>query len=271
MTDNIIDNAIQEFAPEPAPVVEAPVVSEEAPAEQPQETEVETQEETQETQTEAPVEFPKKAVNALSRRDKKINKLQAQLSELQQQLHSPPAAKPETQVANGKPREEDFESYGDYLRAEIMHDVRNDQSQRDEKAQEKQLTNQQEQYVEQRRASLAEQIEVEAKNIPDFGQVWTENADLLDELPKHIEHAFYEADNAPLAIYTLAKEGKLEELATMSPAKAAMEIGRAQIRATSKPQTSNAPAPLKSAKGTMKTDKSLENKSASELMKWLDE
>ena len=278
MMDDIIDNAIAE-----ATVTEAPVpvpVVEEASAEQPLETpeapvsEVEEISDTPDA-PEAPVEFPKKAVNALARRDKKINKLQAQLQELQRNIqpqNNPQEAATVTQPADGAPSEEQFETYGEFLKAQIKHEMGQESSQRDKQAQSQQLENQQQEWVQQRQASLAEQIQTEASTIPDFADVWAENTDILDDLPEHVEMAFYEADNAPLAIYTLAKEGSLENLATMSPAKAAMEIGRAQIRAeaAAKSQTtSNAPVPISGAKGTAKTDKSLSDRSPEELLKWL--
>ena len=69
MTDEIINQAI-----ESTPVEQMPVVT-------PQE-EVKATEEIAPTETIEPEEipFPKKAVNALSRRDKQIGKLQAQLA-----------------------------------------------------------------------------------------------------------------------------------------------------------------------------------------------
>ena len=273
MTDQIIDNAIQEvLTTEPETTTEVSTETPEVESTEPVEVVEEVPADEPQAAAEEAVEFPKKAVNAISRRDKKINKLQAQHNELQQQLaalQGTQAAQPETQQANGRPNEEDFETYGDFLKADLMHDIKSEQGVEKQKAHEQQLSTQEQQWVGQRREGLAEQAEAVAQDFPDFGQVWSENADILNDLPKHVEYAFYESDNAAMAIYSLAKDGKLEDLASMSPTKAVMEIGRAQVR--SKPKlTSNAPAPIKGVKGSTKNETSLNEKSASDLLKWLD-
>ena len=99
-----------------------------------------------------------------------------------------------------------------------------------------------------------------------------EQGDLLDELPEHVQTAFLEAENPALAVYALAKEGKLQTLITMSPYQAAMAIGRAQDRGealTKAKQVTNAPAPIAPAKGSGQGGKTLDRMDGNELMAWL--
>lgn len=270
--DTVIDEAI---AAQETPET-AEVENEQPAAEEPveEETTEEAPEETEEV-TEDP--FPKKAVNAIARRDKQNNKLKAQNQELLARLEAlekrqPVENNPGKDAENKAPVEDDYETYGEFLRAEMKYQLSEELGQRDKANQEQYTNAQQEKWVNDSRAKIADQYKEQVGKIADLAEVWQENADLLDELPPHIEMAFYEADNAPLAIYTLAKEGKLEALATMSPIQAAMVIGQAQMRAENvvaapKP-TSNAPAPMASAKGTGSTSKTIDQMGVEDLLKW---
>ncbi len=89
------------------------------------------------------------------------------------------------------------------------------------------------------------------KAIPDYMQVVSEHFN--DEgFPQHVNVALFEAENASLALYTLAKEGRLDDLEFMAPQQVAMEIGRAEIRGQKYLNTnrvSKAPPPMRSATG----------------------
>lgn len=229
------------------------------------------------------VAFPKKAVNAISRRDKKIGKMQAELAALRaekatwSQSQTPqPQAKNQRQSnqTDNAPREEDFESYGDYLKAsmrhEIMAEIQAHQQKQSEGFQKHQADIQRQQYEEQRAEVIAEQMKGHKEIIPDFENVIAEYADIADDLPENIANLFLEADDAALAFYNLAKEGKLEALATMSIPKAALEIARAQ---TNKPQirkVSSAPNPIVGNSGRSSGTKSIDRMNGEELIKHLN-
>jgi hypothetical protein len=204
------------------------------------------------------VEFPKKAVNALNRKNKQINKLRAQMRELEAKLN-------ETPEVGNKPSEinpDDFESYGDYINAQVEALVEQKSMQSQTDMQKQQLKQQQEVLAAQRDQHIIEQAQEAAQVFSDLPQVWQENAQLLDALPKEVSDIFYSIDNAPAAVYTLAKEGKLESLLYANPSVAAYEIVNAQNRGLellSKPKTrvSQAPEPITKARGTGSVKKQL--------------
>lgn len=212
------------------------------------------------------VEFPKKAVNALNRKDKKINKLNAKLRELEAKLNEAPKQAEQKDI-----NPDDFENYGDYLSAQVDALVEQRMSQSQSDMQKQQLTEQQTQIKEARDMHIVEQAQEAAKVFTDLPQVWQQNAAILDALPESIADIFYSIDNAPAAVYTLAKEGKLQDLAYKNPALAAYEIVNAQNKGLdmlSKPQTrvSQAPAPMDKTKGTAKASKSVTQLSGKELL-----
>lgn len=202
-------------------------------------------------------EFPQKAVNALNRKNKRINKLRAQIRELEAKLKESPQS-PETKDVNP----DDFESYGDYIDAKVkaLVDQKTQQSQSDMHKQH--LTSQQEQLKAERDLYIIEQANEVAKALPDLPVVWQQNAELLDSLPESVADIFYSVDNAPAAIYALAKEGKLESLLYANPAVAAIEIVNAEKRGMemiSKPpaRVSQAPTPITKARGSGSVKKQL--------------
>lgn len=204
------------------------------------------------------VEFPKKAVNALNRKNKKINKLNGRIRELEAKLNEKPQV--DNQPSDINP--DDFETYGDYLNAQVEArvDERIKQSQSD--MQRQQLTAQQEQLKRERDQYIIDQAQEAAQTFTDLPQVWQQNAQLLDSLPKEIEEIFYSIENAPAAVYTLAKEGKLESLLYANPAVAAYEIVNAQnkgmeLLSRPKQRVSQAPEPISKAKGSGSVKKQL--------------
>jgi len=193
------------------------------------------------------VPFPKKAVNAISRRDKEINKLRAKLRELEAQKEAK-ASQP------ARPREEDFETYGDFLRADIKYDLMQEGGQ--PKVEPKQAevpvqgsTPEEQAYYAEKNQSIAVKANEYAKTIPDYQATLAQHLDYVDLLPKAIQDVFYEAEDAALAFYNLAKQGTLYELADMTPTQAAMAIAKAQNVSRPKP-TTNAPRPIKGINGT---------------------
>lgn len=203
------------------------------------------------------VEFPKKAVNALNRKNKTINKLRAQMQELEAKLKETPQ---QSEVEEINP--DDFTQYGDYINAHVEALVNQKLTQSQSDMQKQQLEAQKKELKAQRDQYIIEQAQELSQTLTDLPQVFQQHVVTLDSLPEQIADIFYSIDNAPAAIYTLAKEGKLEGLRYANPALAAYEIVNAQNRGMellSKPQqrVSQAPAPLEKAKGSGSVKKQL--------------
>jgi len=112
-----------------------------------------------------------------------------------------------------------------------------------------------------------------AKAARDYIPLINENAEFFQEVgrdPK-LEQAILEAENAPLALYALMKEGLIDELYNLSPTRLAAELAKAEIRGQSylvpKKTISTAPQPLATAKGTGLTTKPVSSMSFEELKK----
>lgn len=275
MSETIIDSAIASL-PQEQKAPEAQVVNEptqEATHEVSEESGAQVSE--AESDKSDDVVFPKKAVNAISRRDKQIGKMRAEMAALQaevakytQNQAQPP--KNQTVVNEGFPKEEDYETYGDFLEAKLLHKIKQEQATQDKSKQEQALSAQKQEWVNQREQEIVSKVEGHKGAIPDFVQVIETYADIADEFPEYIVQAFYEADDAPLAFYNLAKDGKLEALSSMSPYRAAMEIALAQNKKSPVlNRVSNTPAPISAAKGSGSGSKSLENMSWSEMKTFL--
>jgi len=216
--------------------------------------------------------FPKKAVNALSRRDKQIARLRAEVDMLrkyapQPQVQQQPTNNTPNQQAQGAPREEDFDNYGDYLKATIMHEIK-DQLPKNNQPTPEQLK--QAQWVQERETSVAQKASEYIKVTPEFAEMVEEYGDVLDNASPAVERLFLELDDAPAAFYALAKEGMLERVAQMSPQMAASYLTQAEIRGKQMLQqkkTSGAPKPLSAARGTSKSTRDIASMDAKDLMK----
>lgn len=217
------------------------------------------------------VPFPKKAVNAISRRDKQLAKMRADMAALQAEVskYRKPQAQPQQSPKSddSAPKEDDFDDYGSYLEAKLLHAIKMEQSVQQKSQQDQAAQSQKQQWVQQREQEIAQKVETHKAEIPDFMQVIETNADIMDNLPEHVEIAFLEADDAGLAYYNLAKEGKLEALLTMSPYRAAMEIALAQQKKPSLNRVSGAPSPIKPNAGRGSSTKAESELSGEELLK----
>lgn len=145
----------------------------------------------------------------------------------------------------GKPKEEDFDNYNEYVEALADHryDTRKQQDEKDaiaRKAQEYQFEIQQNFNVK---------AEVFAEANPDFDDIATtdEMLDIYETNPA-FEEAVSISENAAELAYHLGKNpDKAREIAKMSPVQAAMAVARVESEITkSKPNNvSSAPIPIK--------------------------
>lgn len=224
-----------------------------------------------------PAEELDKLRRAKARDDRRIGKLTAQkyqamkeAEDLRLRLSNNAPQKPvngiQPSLPNGEPNPEFYSSYDELNQARIKYEARKNFAELKGEQQETAQTLQHREWLDQRGKHLDTQEAAVRKEIPDYDAVQEEYSDVVEELPAQIQQLFLEADNAPLAFYNLAKEGKLEALASMSPTRAAMEIGRAQL-AFPKPKT-KAPAPLPTSRGSVPSGKDPSHMTDAEFNAW---
>jgi hypothetical protein len=235
---------------------------------QPQEGENEAKDKTGNPKVDDP--WPKTARNAISRRDKQIGAMRAQNAEFQRRLEAFEAAQNKGQEPK-EPKDTDYDNYGDYLKAlakfKPQEDARVDPKQIHEQAKTQAM---QEFYYNSRVEAVAQQAQKAVQDVPELSHMLEEYSDVLDTYPQHVEMAFLEAENAPLAFYALAKEGKLESLAHMNAVQAAMTVAQAQLRGeqmVKASKVSKAPAPIQGARGSSASTKDALSMAPDELLK----
>lgn len=230
--------------------------------------------------------WPKTAVNAMARRDRKLNQLRARDADRESKLSDaafleqrladlkggkkPAGTAPQVDPNDPEPeitKYDDWDKYQNDLRAwdkrQVTREVKGSLT---ETTKTEQAEAQIAAHVDKARAKADEVI---ATN-PEFLDIVQQNADVIDAFPAHVQHALLKADNATLAVVVLANEGILEDLAEMSPALAEKTITAAQARgmaliaksegsegaepaevktpAQPAKKVSQAPAPMKAAK-----------------------
>lgn len=271
-TDAIIDSTIAEVS------AEADVQKVDNTQTQGNEVEAETEEPESQSEGESgsdeseKSDLPKEVKKALDKNKRYIRNLREREKSLQAEVARLTAEKFEPKKISS----DDFQgSYGEYIKQEALEEMKAVLGQNQQKQQLDQLALQQQQLAAEQNQAISTEISEYAKQSDDFAKVVQANADRFKVLPSEIENLFFELESPTLAAYALAKEGKIEQLAFMSPYMAATEIYQAQLRgqqylqASSRKQISNAPAPISSLKGSGKSQqKSLSQMSPSELDKW---
>jgi hypothetical protein len=281
MTEDYIDEAIASAAANAQPEAQQVAIEPIAPDEGADQTSEEEQQKQAAKNDEDSKPFPKKAVNAITRRDRQIGKLRAEQQQYQTRLRELEAKYQGSETGQKKPEssapnEDDYDNYGEYIKASAKHEARHELEQQFAKqqktTQEQQQTAAQEAWIEQRSDALANATTDVFKENPALTQLVQENLDIIESIPPHVEMAFLHIEpiEAVQASLALIKEGKMESLFNMPPARAAAEIGRAIDRGAAilKSNTiSKAPKPIAANRGTGSSGKSIESMSAEELLK----
>lgn len=223
------------------------------------------------------VPFPKKAQNAISRRDRTIGKLQARTRELEARLNEFMTREAPKQAEDKGPQEKDFNTYGEYVEARAEWKAEKKLEQRlaefqktnKEADAKNKVTAEQQQYFATRAQEIDKKSAEYSASIPDFDDIQEQNVEIVASLPREIQMAMLEADDPALAFYNLAKEGRLVELANMTPTRAAMVIALASKKPPSKP--TQAPKPLQGVNGTGQGGGGLSNldKDTDALKQWM--
>lgn len=242
--------------------------------------------------------WPKKAVNAMSRRDKQLNKYRAQAAENEKRLNDPEfikqkakeleqkeaASKPQADPNDPEPDISKYQKWGEYQKALSAWQVRQALKEQNapKKPPEGTQTPEQKAWTAQRQAAVTQQADEIIKNDPQFLTLLHENADIVDSYPQHVKNALLKSENAPLAFKVLASQGLLEDLGELPAAVAekwiarAIQQGKASTKAAPQSQeaevddqtVSRAPAPLSSARAVGSSSKSLDKMNADEIVKW---
>ena len=149
------------------------------------------------------------------------------------------------------PNEDDYAAgeWDKFNEDKIAHAVEKTIRAKDEAQVKLEMEAEQIEWTLERIDSVGEQSEQFLRDHPYLQATMDESVEILRGLPDSIKDIFLEADNAPLALANLGKQGKLKTLAFMSPARAAMIIGAAQNNPFPKKEVSSAPAPMQPAKG----------------------
>lgn len=258
---------------------ETEVVEEDAQTNDESDDESDDQSDEREQSEDKREKFSKKAENALSRKKKQLANLRDKYAALEARARELEQLQAQNAPQNqGAPREEDFENYGDYLKAVAVHEFKQAQEVEQKKALEAQFHEQQQQQVMAKAQYVADKAKDAMKSIPDFKALYAENVDTIESLPKVVEEAFLDLDEPALAFYALAKENDgagLEKLTdpNLSYKDVLKTLINAQLRgqdlAKRKP-IPKAAAPIESLKGTGNYTKPLHHQSAEELMKWIN-
>jgi hypothetical protein len=261
-----VENVISSFEPE-APV-EA-VTPDESPKPEPvaEEQAPEPQEEAA-SEGESDDDFKewdaKRAKNRISRQDKRIAKLtwekhqyEQKLAELQAQSPKPQQA-PSNQDTEGAPKEEDYAGrFDEYIKAQAVFEARQTAKSLYEeertKASQAAEQNQHANHI-QKMAEVADKAtEKFLTEVPDAITAKQEFEEMADDLPPQTIMALMSlGEQVPKAIYQLWKADKLDELASANPMQAQIMIASALATPFTKP-VSKAPAPVRSAKGTVQS------------------
>lgn len=263
--DAVIAEAVaSEPKDEPKVEVATEEVTQEVPEELPSEEEGEKKVKPED------VEFNKKALNAISYRDKKIGKLQAQLAYEREQT-----AALKARQAPPAPKEEDFEGkpYEDLLTAKAEHAADMRMNQREVEQQEQRVSQMEAAAREEARAAVDNDAELARKVFQDFD----ESIDSLAEtkggrisISPAVQSAIELSDNPAHTLYAISKEpGALQYLNSLPPIMAAKMVRDFELKAAELPKikrVSTAPAPIDAARGTASGGKSVEQMSAKELL-----
>lgn len=218
---------------------------------------------------------------AKARDDRRIGKLTAVKYQAQKEAeeYRKKLADYETKAAkspdSGKPKESDFEGkpYGDYLEAVASWAADKRFSDKQKSDSEQSQKQKDADYIAERSEALDENGELASKTFSDFNSVMQDNRAELGEMAPHVRQAIFEADNGGFALYMLAKEGKLEELNTMSFPKVVQMVTRYDdkaIAASKSKSVSKAPAPMKANSGTSANKELGAGSSVDDVMKWLN-
>lgn len=219
-----------------------------------------------------PEQLAKREANRQSHLNSKHARLRRENRELrallqqQQSQNIEKKAETETQKA---PVEADYDNLLDYLKAVVRHEQQVAAANQPKPQQNS--VPQPDPKIVARVLEITKQEEDFIKEVPEYSALTMKNKEFFEQIPAEIQQAFLLAENAPLALYALMKDDRLDDLEGLSPAKLAMEIGKAEERGkiyiSQIKKKSTAPAPIGALKGKGSPSKELHEMDVDELMR----
>jgi hypothetical protein len=221
-------------------------------------------------------EWPEKYKNAMSRVKRERAEIRAQRDALRREIDELKGRLEKGSGGSDAPKEEQFDNYTDFLLAQAEFKAEQVFNKRESEKQGehiKGLENRQDMlFYQERLPVFDESMNALKASVPDFQQVEAYAEPIVAAYPDSLKRAILAVDNAPRALYVLAKEGRLDSLPHMPVEMAIAEVVQAQYRqppagqASETPRkVSSAPAPLKSVAGTGRQTKALHEQSADEI------
>lgn len=266
--DAIIAEATQDVAAQPEPSKTTEVTEVEQTGDQ-EAVEKPLEQKTDEELT--PEQLAKRERNRESKLSKKLADFKRQNRDLQEQLAR--VNQPKEQPKSGKPDLNTFQgTWEQYNEALTDWKLENKFSENTQKQQETQQRQEYSKWVDDRSSKVDERLPELSASIPDIEDVMNEVEDLASMLSPEQARIALEAEDINLAVYTLHKEGKLQDVIKLPPSQLAAAIAKAEVRGQqylTQKQVTNAPTPIKAAKGNTTGGKSLEKQSVDELMNGL--
>lgn len=268
----IIAEATKDVAQEPVAATSEEAQKAETPTESPEQTEEDIGKKPDSELT--PEQLEKREANRQSHLNRKLAKqrlreenreLKSRLEKLEQTVSS---KQPQADnLPADYPREENYEDVLSYFKAVAKYEAKQELQAAQQTKQADKIDAAKVQVVQ----NVAKQADALVKQVPEYKTLYADHQDILAAMPESVMDAFLEAENAPLALYALMKEGRLEDLEDLSASRLAMEIGRAEERGkayvSAVKKVTTAPPPIESLKGTGRSAKPLDELSIPELMK----
>lgn len=181
------------------------------------------------------------------------------------------------------PELEKFDSVLDYMEAKNTHTVETKLADQENNRKIAELDRQKAYERSVQDQAIADNLGEIIRIAPDAQKVFTANKAVIEAMPDSINELFYEIDDAPAAIYALAKEGRLQDLYSMPPYIAAAHLVQAEIRGQqylqqsapvkkpiqpiqAAPPVQQPPKPIGALKGAGKSSKALKDLSPDEVV-----
>lgn len=150
--------------------------------------------------------------------------------------------------AEGKPKQDDFETHEEWVEAVAEWKAETKLKEREEKSREAQVKTE----LQSKLSSFQQKCQALAKDLPDFVEAMEEVEDIVPSIT--VQDVLFSSENGAQIAYELAKDRKeFERINSLSPIRAAMELGRIDARIESskesketktKPTTTRAPKPI---------------------------
>lgn len=213
---------------------------------------------------------------ALDKRNRYINNQRTRIRSLEAEVQK--IKDGYSKNAKPAPQMEQFDSVLDYVRADSNYTLEQKFAEQQQQQQLTALEQQQAAIRLQQDAAIEQGLSELVNTNADVKAVLSQALPVIQAMPQQVGSLLYEIDDAPAAVYALAKEGRLQDLYYMNPYVAAAELVQAQHRGqqylnatTPQPQQQKPPKPLDGLKGRgSQSGRPLHEKSGDELLKWLN-